>query len=168
MKKHPRIENTLYLLFILITISSCTLIPCSSYSGLKYVKENPKTDFLVGTYKIDDWTLDKTQGYENSQDARLIINSDGTFQMVNIHRGTIDFRTPYEFDRIKMNANGEWKTYSDKRSAEFSVNFKFEPSKTDLRNFGTTWGIYEKDKKAVIFIRVGDPDECSSVRFIKI
>ena len=163
-----RIKNSIALYSILLSICSCTLIPCISDAGLNYVKENPKPDFIVGTYKFDDWTLNKTQGFRNSQDARLIINENGTFELINIPKGTIDINTLYYSDSKRINARGTWRTYfREGETAKIFMNFKFNLTKVNIEDFETTWGIYEEDGRAVVFISVGDPDECAAVRFLK-
>ena len=66
-----------------------------------------------------------------------------------------------------MDAIGKWKTSYNKGTAELNVNVQFDSIKTDLTDFWTSWRIYEKDGKAVVFIIVGDPDSCSAARFEK-
>jgi hypothetical protein len=160
MKKTSfRIKQSLILTFILLLITSCTLIPCTSDSGLDYVNENPKPNFLIGTYKLDEWTLSKTQGYSNSQNSRLKVYSNGLFELINIPKGTIDINTLYYSEGEDIDANGTWKTrFKEGETAQFSVNFS---------SLSMVWKIYEQDEKAVILIRVGDPDNCAAVRFIK-
>lgn len=149
----------------LITSLSCTLIPCRWNSDLDLLKEKPTNEFLIGKYKIDEKTK-RIQGFENAQNAELIIKSNGTFEMKNIPKRTLDFDASYTDKNIDV--NGEWKTNYYDEKALFNAKFMFDSTKTDLKNFMTSWIIYKKDKKAIISIMVGDPDECSSVRFEKI
>ncbi|MDY0089432.1 MAG: hypothetical protein RBR78_03605 [Flavobacteriaceae bacterium] len=149
----------------LITISSCTLIPCGWDSDLDSVKEKPTNEFLIGKYQFDERTK-HIQGFENSQNAELNIKSDGTFEINNIPKRALDFNASYMDKSIDV--NGEWKANYYKEKALLNVKFMFDSTKTDLNDFYTSWRIYKKDQKAVIFIMVGDPDECSAARFEKI
>ena len=154
----------LYLL-ILLTISSCTLIPCGWDSDLNTIEEKPQVEFLIGKYKLDDRTLKYIQGYQNAQNAELNIKPDSTFEMRKVPKGTLDFMGYYKSMDINVDASGTWKTSFDKGTAELIVNIEFDSTKTDLTDFWTTWRIYEKDEKPVIFIMIGDPDECAAARF---
>ncbi len=158
------------IMLILSTYSSCTLVPCFSDSGLNYLNNNPKPDFLIGTYKLDEWTLNNTQGYKNSHSAQMQINTDGTFQLINIPKGTIDFNTLHYSEGKKINISGKWKSkFSNELKAELDVTFLLDSTKNNINNFtSTSWKIYQKNQNAVIYIRVGDPDDCAAVRFKKI
>ncbi|HTO36528.1 MAG TPA: hypothetical protein VLZ72_09825 [Flavobacterium sp.] len=149
----------------LITISSCTLIPCGWDYDLDLVKEKPTNEFLIGKYQFDERTK-HIQGFENSQNAELNIKSDGTFEINNIPKRALDFNASYMDKGI--NVSGEWRTSYRKGTAQLGVLVMFDSTKTDLNDFYTSWRIYKKDQKAVIFIMVGDPDECSAARFEKI
>ena len=153
------------IIIILTTISSCTLIPCGWDSDLDVLEEKPTNEFLIGKYKLDERTIKYIQKYENSQNAELNIKADGTFEMRNIPKGTLDFIGYYDSMDINIDAIGEWKTSYDKGTAELNVNVQFDSTKTNLTDFWTSWRIYEKGKKAVVFIMVGDPDECAAARF---
>ena len=169
MKKSlPEIKIGIYIIIILISISSCTLIPCGWDSDLDLVEKKPENEFLIGNYKLDERTLKYIQGYENSQSAELNIKSDGTFEMRNTPKRTFDFMSNYNSRDTIVDAIGKWKANFSKGTAELNVNVQFDSTKTDLTDFWTSWKIYEKDKKAIIFIIVGDPDNCSSARFEKI
>lgn len=149
----------------LITISSCTLIPCGWDSDLDSIKEKPTSEFLIGKYKFDERTK-RIQGFENSQNAELNIKSDGTFEINNIPKRALDFNASYMDKGIDV--SGEWRTSYREGTAQLGVLVMFDSTKTDLNDFYTSWRIYKKDQKAVIFIMVGDPDECSAARFEKI
>ncbi len=166
MKPIKIILRAIFCVF-LITISSCTLNPCGWDSDLDSIKEKPTSEFLIGKYKFDERTK-RIQGFENSQNAELNIKSDGTFEMKNIPKGTLDFMSYYDSMNVNIDANGKWKVIYHKGAAELSVKVMFDSTKTDLNNFYTSWKIYKKDKKAVILIMVGDIDECSAARFEKI
>lgn len=153
---------------VLSAISSCTLIPCGWDSDLDSVEEKPQTEFLIGKYKLDERTLKYIQGYENAHSAELNIKPDGTFEMRKIPQGTFDFMGYYNSMDINVDASGTWKTSFDKGIAELNVKVEFDNTKTDLPDFWTSWRIYEKDEKPVIFIMVGDPDECAVARFERI
>lgn len=149
----------------LITISSCTLIPCGWDSDLDSIKEKPTSEFLIGKYKFDERTK-RIQGFENSQNAELNIKSDGTFEIKNIPKRALDFNASYMDKSIDV--SGEWRASYREGTAQLGVLVMFDSTKTDLNDFYTSWRIYKKDQKAVIFIMVGDPDECSAARFEKI
>ena len=153
---------------ITITTSSCTYIPCGWDSDLDTIKEEPQTENLIGRYRLDERTIKFIPGYENAQEAELNINADGTFDMQKIPKGTFDFMEYYNSMDINIDAKGRWKTSFNKGTAKLHVNVKFDSTKTDLKDFWTSWRIYEKDKKPVIFIIVGDPDECAAARFERI
>ena len=150
---------------ILSAISSCTLIPCGWDSDLDTVEEKPKAEFLIGNYTLDERTINYIQGYENAQNAELSLKPNGTFNMRKIPKGTFDFMGYYKSMDISVDASGTWKTSFDKGTAELNVKVEFDSTKTDLADFWTSWRIYEKDNKPVIFIMVGDPDECAAARF---
>ena len=92
MKKSPsEIKIGICIITILTTILSCTLIPCGWDSDLDLVEKNPKNEFMIGKYKLDERTVEYIPGYENFQNAELNIKSDGTFEMRNIPKRTFDF-----------------------------------------------------------------------------
>ncbi len=167
-KSLSEIKIGIYIITILFTISSCTLIPCGWDSDLDLVENNPKKEFLIGKYKLDERTVKHIQGYENSQNAKLNIKADGTFEMRNTPKRTFDFMSNYNSKDSVVDATGNWKTSYNKGTAELNVNVHFDSTKTDLTDFWTSWRIYEKNGKAIIFIIVGDPDGCSAARFEKI
>ena len=168
MKKSPsEIKIGICIITILTTILICTLIPCGWDSDLDLVEKNPKNEFMIGKYKLDERTVEYIPGYENFQNAELNIKSDGTFEMRNIPKRTFDFTSNYNSNNDVVDAIGKWKTSYNKGTAELNVNVQFDSIKTDLTDFWTSWRIYEKDGKAVVFIIVGDPDSCSAARFEK-
>ena len=166
-KSLTEIKFGIFISIILTSISSCSLIPCGWDSDLNLIEKKPQTEFLVGKYKLDERTLKYIQGYENAISAELNIKSDGTFEMRNVPKGTLDFMGYYYSMDTNVNATGNWKTNYRKGTAELNVSVKFDSTKTDLTDFGTSWRIYEKDDKPIVFIMVGDPDECSAARFEK-
>jgi len=158
--------------FLILGISlslfvSCNLFPCGWATDLDSVDEKPKADFLIGTYKLDERTLDFIPGYENAESARLILKKDGSLEIKNTPIGTFDFMSYYDETDQNVNGTGTWKTEKGKYNAELNVGVKFEKKYSEL-DFWTDWDIYKKNGKPVIFIIIGDPDSCAAARFIKI
>ena len=153
---------------ILMTFSSCYLIPCGADQGIDAVKEEPTNEFLTGTYRLDETTVKFMPGFENANKALLILGSNGILEMKDVPLGTIDFDAYYDSMHINVNAKGEWKSSYNERQAKLQVNFKFENSEKEPINYITSWKIYERDGTPVIYIMVGDPDECVAARFEKV
>ena len=159
-------KSLLGLIVLFLSLAgSCALIPCSWDADLDALEKTPQADFLVGAYMLDERTLNYVPGYENAQNAVLNLNPDGTFEMRNVPKGTFDFMGYYDEMNVTVDAKGTWKVGYGKGTAELNVSVEFDSTLTDLSNFWTSWRIYEKDKKPIVFIMVGDPDECAAVRF---
>lgn len=162
-----KIKYGVFICIILTLITNCTLIPCDWDSDLNLVEKKPQDKFIIGKYKLDKRTLKKIKGYENSQNTELIINTDGTFEVKNTPKGIMHFMRFENSDEINTTSTGEWKSSYNKGTAQLHVSIKCDTTNTGVTGFGALWRIYEKNNKAVIFIMVDNPDECTAVRFEK-
>ena len=155
---------TAYMFFLIL--SGCTLIPCEWDSDLDLVKSNPNVSELVGTYYPDDKTKERIKGFTGS--SKMTLTEDNKFVFESFPEGAFDFDAYYQKNINTVNGFGKWRPYFSKGTAELSVSVDYgKPNSNDKFNFGTSYRIYKKDGQFVIFIMVGDPDECSAVRLIQ-
>ena len=174
MKKRSftRINLILGLLF-LFTFCNCSFIPCLSDSGLEYVTDNPKSDFITGKYKLES-KISKYEVLENTENTELIINEDFTFQINNLPIEAWSFGVFQEKENILINILGEWKIiegengFLDKKNSIFRVNYNVENNTESPMGYSSSLRIYQKNGKAVIFYSLGDPDSCEAIKFIKV
>ena len=98
--------------------------------------------------------------------ALIVIKKNGTIEMNNIPINVFDLMKSNK----EINVEGTWKLiYLEERLEDrylLSSSLKFE-KKDNIDDYGTSWGIYKKNNKPVILIKVGDPDSCKAIRFIK-
>ena len=173
MKKRSftRVNLILGLLF-LFTLYNCSLAPCLSDSGLEYVTDNPKSDFITGKYKLES-KISKYEVLENTENTELIINEDFTFQINKLPIEGWSFGVFQEKENILINILGKWKIiegengFLNKKNSIFHVNYDIENSKGNSTGYSSSWKIYQKNGKAVILYSLGDPDNCEAVRFTK-
>ncbi len=165
-KKLLNIEKWLILGIICSIQISCNIIPCGWTTDLTEVNEKPNSDFIIGIYRLDERTINFIPGYEKAGNAELNLKKDGTLEIKDTPIGTFDFMDYYDENDQNVNVIGKWKIRDGKDTAELSVDLNFEEKYSEL-NTSTSWKIYEKDEKPVIFIILGDPDSCASARFIK-
>lgn len=134
--------------------------------------ENPKPEFLVGKYKLDNRTLEY-EIFKDSGDVELVINKDHTFQILKLPIEGAQFGVFNEKKNIRININREWKTFEGKNdflsreNSIFHVSYNHDYNDSDSMGYGGSWKIYEKGGKPVIFYILGDPDSCEAVRYIK-
>ena len=159
-------KKWLIIVITLLLIISCNLLPCGWDYDLYKIHNEPTSEFIIGKYKLDERTLNYIPEYENAKNAELILEENGTLILKNIPIGTFDFMDYYNETEQNVNAIGNWKVRSGKYTANLDVdiNFEKEYSKLDMT---TSWKIYEKERKPVIFIIIGDSDSCTAARFIK-
>ncbi len=155
------------LLFMLLAIWGCTLIPCDCYSDMGPLTVKPKTNFIAGLYQLDDWTLQNLKGCNAAQNAIFRIKPDGTFEMRNIPMAILSYNAYYKSTDEKLSVNGTWSAVFDKGTAKLSVDFNYE-SQAGFGKIFSSWNMYIKNQKPVILIIVGDPDECAAARFERI
>ncbi len=167
-----RVNLILGLLF-LFTFYNCSLVPCLSDSGLEYVTDNPKSDFIAGKYKLES-KISKYGVLENTENTELIINEDFTFQINNLPIEGWSFGVFQEKENILINILGKWKIiegengFLNKKNSIFQVNYDVENSEENEKGYSSSWKIYQKNGKAVIFYSLGDPDSCEAIKFIKV
>ena len=150
----------------LLPLISCNLVPCGWDYDLYKIHNKPTPKFLIGKYKLDKRTLNYIPGYKNAKNAELILEENGALIFENIPIGTFDFMDYYDETEKNVNAIGKWKVRSGNYTANLDVDINFEKAYSKL-DFSTSWKIYEKEGKPVIFIIIGDPDSCAAARFIK-
>lgn len=144
--------------YTLFTISSCYLIPCNLDSGLNEFKEEQNDDFFIGEYYVESFI---GNSYNLNTENTYIKVSNQLIEIYNIPSRVFNFNLNRE-----INAKANWKQVPFKENLFLSVNLIFE-KQDSLENYGTSWEVYKKNGKPVILIKVGDPDECSAIRFIK-
>ncbi|MDO6744414.1 hypothetical protein Q4553_07505 [Tenacibaculum soleae] len=145
-----------FCMFFMLT--NCYLIPCNLDSGLDEFKANQKDEFFVGEYMVEKFI---NNGYNiDTGNLSLKINEDKTIEIKNIPKYILNLIESEE----KINISGKWETNyleeSKKENYFLVVSFKYNKSRK-------AWKLYKKNNKPVILIEVGDPDECSAIRFIK-
>ena len=165
--------NLILVLLVLLTLSNCRLAPCLSDSDLEYVTEKPKSEFIVGKYKLQS-EISEFEILENAENTELIINPDFTFQINELPIEGWEFGVFQEKENIQINIFGKWKTFKgkdgflNKENSIFNTSYSIENNMGDSSGYGGSWKIYEKDGIPVIFYGLGDPDNCEAVRFIKV
>ncbi|WP_435253917.1 hypothetical protein [Tenacibaculum sp. A30] len=151
----------LYLLLTLF-LYNCYLIPCNLDSGLNQLTEKQKDSFFIGEYIVER----SINNNFKTNNSIIKLKKDKTIEMNNMPIDIFDFIKSNK----KINVQGTWKqNFIENRSKDKY----FLP--TDLKfgeNDGTglalrTIQVYVKEKKPVLFIEYGDPDECRAIRFIK-
>ena len=153
----------LIIVISLLLLISCNLVPCGWDYDLYRIHNKPTTKFLIGNYKPDERTRNYIKEYKN---AELILEENGSLIFKNTPIRTFDFMNYYDETEKNVNAIGKWKVKSGNYTANLDVDLNFEKAYSKL-DYSTTWKIYEKEGKAVIFIIIGDPDSCAVARFIK-
>jgi len=165
MKNMTRLKY-LILAIPLITLYSCTLIPCESYSDLDTVEYKPSDSELVGEYKPDQQTIDNISGF--SKNSIMTLSIDKKFTMKNFPESTFDLDAYYGGVNANVNAIGEWGAFYSDYTADLSVSVDYgDRNENDKFDFGTSWKILKKGNKYAICIIVGDPDECAVIKLVK-
>lgn len=137
-----------------IFFSSCYLIPCNIDSELDELDIKQEEDFFIGKYVIET-----NKNYQYKTDKILIeITKNGNIYIKNIPSNVFYSSRTNE----KLNIKGEWKLVYRDEAPFLSLNLKIKN-----KNLLTSWSIYKKRDKPVILIKIGDPDSCSAIRFIK-
>jgi hypothetical protein len=151
---------------IVIVLSGCSLIPCNSNSELDSLNAKPKDDELVGTYLPDRRTLLDIPGIQTN--SKMILTKDHKFVFENIPKSTFHTEAFYNESYDLVNGIGEWQSDFTEYTAELFVKVDEEELNSEGKfDFATSWKIYKYGKKHVIFIIVGDPDECAAIRLIQ-
>ena len=141
---------------IILLLFSCNYLPCGWDSDLQILKQAPLINELVGVYKPDSITKQNISGFRL---AEFVLDSNGNLVFKNIPIGALDIER--QNDQSPMNGVGRWDVNSN---AQISVNLKFEGHEAGFR---TSYRLYNKNGRKVIFMIIGDPDECSAARFVQ-
>jgi hypothetical protein len=163
--KKKSLSNIKWILLILfsVVLSNCGFIPCPYYSDLEQLEKLPTDEQLIGDYKLN------IRPPNSVGPAELILKQNNTFELKNVPVGVLDvFNADYkQNEKSLQNITGKWKAYSDKDNYELNVTIEYNKIDPQLENIGTSWKLYEQDKKPVILIILGDPDSCEALSFIK-
>ncbi|WP_299110207.1 hypothetical protein [uncultured Tenacibaculum sp.] len=150
--------NNIIVFFFLILFNACYLIPCELDSGLIRLNKKQNDDFFIGEYYVESFI---GNSYNLNTENTYIKVSNQLIEIYNIPSRVFNFNLNRE-----INAKANWKQVPFKENLFLSVDLIFE-KQDSLENYGTSWEVYKKNGKPVILIKVGDPDECSAIRFIK-
>jgi hypothetical protein len=155
--------KTVLLLYVTIgLLQSCTLLPCNSDAGLSRAPDTVRPEDLIGIYKPDEFSLTQYPALRFSGAWMEI--QPGWLEFKNVPLGVFSLDSFYETSNRLVSGTASWgiKPYG---SNIFSVSIGFDDA--HLQGFSTGYPLYRKDKKHVILIRVGDPDECRALRFVQ-
>lgn len=155
--KRVNLFKMIFCLFSLILFNNCHLIPCTLDSGLTPLIEKQKDDFFIGEYTVEKFVNGDSNIDIN--DLSIKIDKNMVLEINNIHGYILDLRL-----NKKINVKAILKPMKEKNL--LSVHYKFE-KKDSLEDYITSWKAYKKNNKPVLLINIGDPDECSAIRFIK-
>lgn len=154
LSKNTRLLKIYFYLTSILFFSSCSLIPCNFDSGLDELKKKQKDIFFIGEYVIE-----KNKNYKHeTENSQIVVNKNGSINIENIPSSVFYLSKPNE----NLNIKGKWELIFKDKTQYLSLNLKIKG-----KNLLTSWKMYKKKGKPVILIRVGDPDSCSAVRFIK-
>ena len=159
-----RIIKTIVYLFIIVLSYSCHVIPCGWDSDLQPVKGQPSMKSLIGIYRPDKMTKQSVSEYEKLDSSEIVLQEEGKLIFKNIPISTIDIEKYSDNNNQLINGTGKWTVRNDEGEAEIFVTLNYAGSSS---GFLTSYSLYKKEDKYVIFIIIGDPDECSAARFIK-
>jgi len=159
-----RVITTVIYLIIILLLSSCYLIPCGWDSDLQTVKGQTSTKSLVGTYRLDQISKQTIPNYNKLDNSEIVLQENGKLTYRNVPVSTFDFEKYYENNNQLTNGTGQWSVDNNVGNEELFVTL----DNTELLNaYSTSFRLYKKDNKYVIFIIMGDPDECLAARFVK-
>jgi hypothetical protein len=144
-------------------MSSCNYSPCGWDDDLSSLSAVPIDQTLVGIYKPDEITT-MIPGYKEVA-AQITLEKGGILKIQNIPGSTLDSERNYSNKHEPISVYGKWTVEKKEKQIELSVSLNFEPNTSG--SHGTSFRLYRKKGKHVIFIIVGDPDECAAARFIQ-
>lgn len=144
---------------ILILLSGCYFIPCNYAEGLQPIQEKIDEKDIYGVYIIEEKLKDKL----NKGTVEVILKEDGSLLIDQISSRTLG---PHNSKKEITSYTGNWRLLqkNEKFDLRVSMSLQEEESKEKFRVSGTLH--FKKDKIVVLF-KVGDPDECKWVRFVK-
>ena len=162
--KSLKVERGIYYyLFSILFFSSCYLIPCNLDSGLDELNIKQEDDFFIGEYVVER-VINNSYNFKINKSS-IKIKKNGILEMNNVSIQLFDLRPDKE-----INVNGTWKSVYLKEKSDdryfLSLSLKFD-EKDNIEDYVTSWKMYIKRDKPVILIKIGDPDNCSAIRFIK-
>ena len=159
-----RTIKTIICLFIVFLFSGCYIIPCGWDSDLQTIKGQASTNDLIGIYKLDERSKQVISGYEKIDNSEINLQENGRLIYKNILIGTFNSERFYNNDNKLVKGTGKWSL--DKNDAKEELFVALDSSES-FNGYSTSFRLYKKKDKYVIFIIVGDPDECLAARFIK-
>jgi hypothetical protein len=128
------------------------------------VKGQTSMKSLVGAYRFDEISKQTIPGYENLDNSEIVLQENGKLTYRNVPISTFDFEKFYNNNNQLINGNGQWSINNNEGKEDLFVTL----DSTELLNaYSTSFRLYKKENKYVIFIIVGDPDECVAARFVK-
>ncbi len=162
--KKKSYRNIKFLLLILFSVllSNCGFLTCPYYADLEQMEKLPTENELIGDYKLN------IKPPNSVGPAELILNKNNTFELKNVPIGVLDvFNSDYKQNQKSLqDITGKWKI-SNNDNYELNVSIEYNKIDSLLENIGSSWILYEQDKKPVILIILGDPDSCEALSFIK-
>ena len=155
-----RTIKTTICLFIVFLFSGCYIIPCGWDSDLQTIKGQVSTNDLIGIYKLDERSKQVIPGYEKIYNSEIKLQENGRLVYKNILIGTFDSERFYNNDNKLVKRTGKWSL--DRNDAKEEL-FVVLDSTESFNGYSTSFRLYKKKDKYVIFIIVGDPDECLAI-----
>lgn len=157
--KKINLFKIIFCLFSLTLFNNCHLIPCTLDSGLTPLIGKQKDDFFKGEYMVDQFV---NNSYNiNIDNLTMKIDKNSILEINNIHGHILNLRL-----NKKINVKAIWKPMFFKEKSLLTIHYKFA-KKDSIENYLTSWKVYKKNNKPVLLINIGDPDECTAIRFIK-
>jgi hypothetical protein len=148
------------LLSFMLVLFNCYLIPCNFEINIEEIEDKKEAFFFAGKYVFEE---SFNSPYDNNK-AQITLMKNGELEISNISSKVF---YPYNKEQI-ISAKGNWKlVYINSRSEHrLSLSLKFQ--KIDgIENLSLSTKLYFKKMSPIILFKIGDPDECKAIRFMK-
>ena len=150
-------------LFFVFTSCICVTISCGWKSGLDNISSKPTPQQLLGVYKPDKYTKDLLgEGY--TEGAEITLEKDGVLKFTNTPKSIFDFDSYYSAKHVSVSGSGRWNVYLDEHP---QISLSLQADDNAFKPFSTSYPLYQKGDKYVLFMVVGDPDERAVARFVQ-
>ena len=148
------------LLCFMLVLFNCYLIPCNFESNTEEIEDKKEAFFFAGKYIFEE---SFNNFYDNSK-AEITLMKNGELEISNMSSKVF---YPYNKEQI-ISAKGRWKlVYIDSRNEHrLSLSLKFQKVNS-IEDLGLSTKLYLKKTNPIVLFKIGDPDECKAVRFVK-